>query len=211
MLKRPPGRPNQGKTGTITQRKVDVYLPTEELVDEWRKASERAGTSLSKYVVEVVERYRNNLPPIAQFSTVEEGRGKDLENDLAVLQLRFDTLNLAFQKQEVELSRLSASYSKAAREAVDTETTRKILAALITVDGAPVVVDELAARIGISIDDEVHLEKYRRASGFLLDVDLIEVDGMVAYRWKHGRVNSKSKPSPEARRKRADFKYGKHA
>jgi len=209
--KRPPGRPNLGKTGTITQRKVDVYLPTEALVEEWRQAAERSGTSLSKYVIEVVERYRNNLPPEAQFSAGEEGRAKDLENDLAVLRLRFDTLNLAFQKQEVELSRLSASYQKAAREAVDTETARKILAVLMAEDGASVVVDELAVRIGISIDDDANLEKFRRASSFLMDVDLIEMFGMVAYRWKRGSVKGWPKLSPEARRKDADFKYGKLA
>jgi hypothetical protein len=208
--KRPPGRPNLGKTGTIAQRKVDVYLPTEELVDEWRKAAERAGNSLSKYVIEIVERYRNNLPPEVQVSSEEEGRVKDLEKDLAVLQLRFETLNHAFQKQEVELSGLSASYSKAAREVIDIETTRKILAALIADDGAGVVVDELSERIGISIEDEVNLEKFRRASGFLLDVGLIEFYGM-EYRWKHGSAKGKPKLSPEARRKRVALKHGKHA
>ena len=208
--KRPPGRPNQGKTGTITQRKVDVYLPTESLVDEWRKAAERADSSLSKYVVEIVERYRNNLPPEVKVTAEEKGRSKDMENELAVLQLRYDTLNLAFQKQEVELSRLSASYSKAAMEAIDTDTTKKILAALKAEDGAGVVVDELVVRIGIRIEDDVNLEKFRRASGFLLDAGLIEFYGM-EYRWKHGSAKGKPKLSPEARRKRVALKHGKHA
>ena len=56
------GRPNQGKTQTIRARTVDVYLPTEELVEEWKKAAENASMSLSRYVVEVVERHRQGKP-----------------------------------------------------------------------------------------------------------------------------------------------------
>jgi len=49
---------NQGKTQTIRAGTVDVYSPTEELVEEWKKAAEDAGIFPSRYVVEGVERYR---------------------------------------------------------------------------------------------------------------------------------------------------------
>ncbi len=209
--KRPSGRPNLGKTGTIAKRKVDVYLPTEALVEEWRKAAERANSSLSKYVVEIVEKYRNNPAQIAQPTAEERKRAKDLENDLAILQARFDTLNLAFQKQEVVVSMLSESFQKAAAEAIDTETARKIVAVLIAEDGVGVDFDELVERIGFNFNDKMDLQKYRRASEFLRNIGLIEVDGMIAFRWKHGKLKSKPWTGPGSERKLADFERPKHA
>lgn len=71
------GRPNQGKTQTIRERTVDVYLPTSELVEQWKKAANEAGMSLSKYVVEVVERHRAENPKgLAPNWELEERAGK---------------------------------------------------------------------------------------------------------------------------------------
>lgn len=44
-----------GKTGTIKQRSLTVYLPTEEMLEKWKKEAERYGAPLSRYVVEVVD------------------------------------------------------------------------------------------------------------------------------------------------------------
>ncbi len=48
-------RGSKGKTETIKQRAIYVYLPSLEMVQEWKDRSKKAGTSISKYVIERVE------------------------------------------------------------------------------------------------------------------------------------------------------------
>jgi len=43
------------KTETIKQRAIYVYLPSLEMAQEWKDRSKKAGTSISKYVIERVE------------------------------------------------------------------------------------------------------------------------------------------------------------
>ena len=44
-----------GKTDTIRQRRVDVYLPSLEAKKRWNLQAKEAGTSLSKYISRIVE------------------------------------------------------------------------------------------------------------------------------------------------------------
>ncbi len=48
-------RGSKRKTETIKQRAIYVYLPSLEMVQEWKDRSKKAGTSISKYVIERVE------------------------------------------------------------------------------------------------------------------------------------------------------------
>ena len=59
--RKPSGRPNQGKTETIRQRKVDVYLPTTELLSQWKEAAE----SSSKHILEVEEQYLQDVTKVS--------------------------------------------------------------------------------------------------------------------------------------------------
>lgn len=43
-----------GRTESIKQRAVYVYLPSEEHKERWQEGSERAGVSISKFVIEHV-------------------------------------------------------------------------------------------------------------------------------------------------------------
>ena len=44
-----------GKTETIKDRTIYVYLPSLEMVEDWKRRAERAGVSISKFIVERVE------------------------------------------------------------------------------------------------------------------------------------------------------------
>jgi hypothetical protein len=46
--------PNRGKTGTIKDRTIYVYLPSLEMVEDWKVRADRGGVSLSKFIVERV-------------------------------------------------------------------------------------------------------------------------------------------------------------
>jgi predicted RNase H-like nuclease (RuvC/YqgF family) len=48
-------KPNRGKTETIKDRAIYVYLPSLEMVEDWKRRAEKAGVSVSKFVIERVE------------------------------------------------------------------------------------------------------------------------------------------------------------
>ena len=48
-------KPSRGKTETIKQRAIYVYLPSLEMVEDWKRKAERAGVSLSRFLYEWVE------------------------------------------------------------------------------------------------------------------------------------------------------------
>jgi len=48
-------KPNKGKTETIKDRAIYVYLPSLGMVEDWKRRAEKAGVSVSKFVIERVE------------------------------------------------------------------------------------------------------------------------------------------------------------
>lgn len=48
-------RENRGKTETIKERTIYVYLPSLEMVEDWKNKANQAGTSISKFVIDRVE------------------------------------------------------------------------------------------------------------------------------------------------------------
>jgi hypothetical protein len=48
-------KPNRGLTDTIKERSIYVYLPTKEMVDSWKSEAEKAGVSISKFVIDRVK------------------------------------------------------------------------------------------------------------------------------------------------------------
>lgn len=49
------GPPDRGKTETVKQRRIDVYLPTLEAKDRWRQAAAGRGQKVSEMVFQLVE------------------------------------------------------------------------------------------------------------------------------------------------------------
>jgi len=48
-------KPSKGKTKTIKDRAIYVYLPSLKMVEDWKTKAEKAGVSISKFVFERVE------------------------------------------------------------------------------------------------------------------------------------------------------------
>jgi hypothetical protein len=44
-------KPDRGKTKTIKERTLYVYLPSLEMAEEWKRRAEKAGESLSKFII----------------------------------------------------------------------------------------------------------------------------------------------------------------
>ena len=187
---------------------MDVYLPTQNLVEDWKQAAESAGLSLSKYVFEVVERHRRRIPETSELSKEAVKKLEELQKDLASLQARYDTLDLAFKRTEAELSRMSTEYSKALVEAVDSDIAKSMIQVFVDDPGRTLGYFEVIRRMGIEEGDYDRLAEWTFAKDFLLIIGVLEHAGMTELRWKH--PNMRKRPSTEARSMAALSRARKH-
>ncbi len=98
------------KTKTTRKRAVTLYLPTEEMKNQWYKiAKENRGMSVSNFIIEIVEDY---LQKNREFSTKQDiaselerllKQNKRLQHENAELQKKIDMLNLLTERYEKQL------------------------------------------------------------------------------------------------------------
>lgn len=181
--KRASGRPNQGKTETIRQRKIDVYLPTLELMQQWKHAAEVSGMPLSKYILEVVEQHRMGAVRVTMPPALLEEKANKLEKELAALQMRFDTLNLAFHNQEVELSRLSSAYQSAKGGSLDIPMVKNLIQKLQSAQKNGIHVTDLLESMRFDRNDGELIKKWSDGLNFLLEVGLVSKDTNTGNLW----------------------------
>ena len=96
-------KPNKGKTKTIKKRLIYVYLPSQKMAEDWKNKADKAGTSLSKFVIDKVEDsikkeegeqgYLNRLELIKKIGKTEEEL-KQLRKDNRLLKQLVDNLDL---------------------------------------------------------------------------------------------------------------------
>jgi hypothetical protein len=209
-MRRLRGRPNQGKTQTIGARTVDVYLPTEELVEEWRKAAENAGMSLSRYVVEVVERHRQGNPEGLVPNWQLEERAAQLEKEFRILCEKYVILEKAFKKQSEDLQRASEALQKASTSKLDAGLARRIIRVLLAAPEDGWDTTEIAERAGVRLDDNDAVARFREIGIFLKEAGLIETD-MLSWRWKPGGPPKRRRTGAAARRAALRRMHRKHA
>lgn len=186
-MKKLTGRPNQGKTETIGERTVDVYLPSKEMITQWKEAAKKAEMSLSKYIIEVVERHREEKPEGLMPNFQLEEKLTQLEKEYSVLKEKYDTISIAFAKQEQELKSTSEALQKASRSSVDPDMVRRLAKIYYDAQGEVSALD-IPGMLGIADADSEAIDKLRVASQFLLDAGLVEQSGFLSRRWKLGRT-----------------------
>jgi hypothetical protein len=180
------GRPNQGKTETIGARTVDVYLPSKEMVAQWKEAAKNAEMSLSKYVIEVVERHREEKPEELTPNRELEERASRVEKEFGILKDKYDTISLAFAKEEQELKRTSEALQKASKSSVDPDMARRLVK-VIYAEQDEIYLTDIMEKLGVADADSEAIAKLRDASEFLTAIGLIESGGFLSRRWKLGR------------------------
>lgn len=98
-----------GRTETIKDRAIYVYLPSVEMVEDWKRRAERQGTSLSKFVREHVE---NSLRQEEEPGYRSRGQLlkelRELKEKLAEERKKTRRLDLVVEKLEKELRRYRA-------------------------------------------------------------------------------------------------------
>ena len=209
-MNRPLGRPNQGKTQTIRERTIDVYLPTTEMVEEWKKAAETADMSLSRYVIEVVERHREGSPEGLVPNWQLEEKAAQLEKEFRILAEKYVILDSAFKKQGEDLQRVSKDLQKASRSLVDPQMARRMIRVFLAAPDEDHSLMDLPGEVGVEDTDMEAIDKFRETSMFLQEIGLIEQSGFLAKRWKLGRPSRKHHISA-ARRRAIKRGHGKQA
>lgn len=81
-------RRSTGRTATIWKRTIKVYVPELEDVQAWTRRAQKAGKSLSEYILELAERGREE-----RFPTREQERIQELEHRVESLQSRVQELS----------------------------------------------------------------------------------------------------------------------
>ncbi len=97
-----------GKTETIKQRSIYVYLPSHDMVQRWKTLAQNSGTSISKFVAEHVENsLREEEAEYKSRSTlIEENR--NLSETLNEKERRIGHLELLVEKLEQDLGQYRA-------------------------------------------------------------------------------------------------------
>ncbi len=101
-------RKGRGKTKTIKQRTVCVYLPSEKAVAAWQKEAERHGVSLSQFVFENVEAGLDPAKAKKWAKTNRDELGErvaDLEDQLKKADADLKVRDAALEKLNADLTR----------------------------------------------------------------------------------------------------------
>jgi hypothetical protein len=98
------------RTNTTRKRAVTLYLPTEEMKENWYSiAKEKKGMSVSNFIIEIVEDY---FQKNREFNTKEDisaelerlkKQNKRLQHENVELQKKVDMLNLLTERYEKQL------------------------------------------------------------------------------------------------------------
>ena len=103
-------KPNRGKTQTIKERAIYVYLPSQEMVEDWKGRAEKAGISISRFVIERVEdSIKHEEGEEGYLSRLElVKRLKDAEDELKKLREENRMFRMLAENLEKELRRYRA-------------------------------------------------------------------------------------------------------
>ena len=172
-----------GKTETIKDRTVYVYLPSLEMVEDWKRRAEKAGVSLSKFIIERVEdSIRREDGEEGYFSRAELIRRlRDAEEELKKLREENRLLRKLVENLDGELKRYRAQpFLDEHFEGV--RTFDKELIELLKKSGT-ISEDEILARLGIDPADVELVKAVSRQLEVLERYDLVEFTGK-RWRWK---------------------------
>ena len=96
------------KTETIKERAIYVYLPSHEMVREWKDLAEKQGVSISKFVIEHVEDSLRKEEPSYLSRAELLKRLRELEGESSKLKEDNRMLRLVIERLDDELKRYRA-------------------------------------------------------------------------------------------------------
>lgn len=168
------GRPDQGKTGTIKQRSVYIYVPTEKMVEEWKQAAKRYRMSLSSFLVEVVDDVLNKNPEGISPKAEMEARLARMTTELASLRQENDALRSWLGNVDEEMAAYRTALSTTAQPSKDEDMLRRLFG--LFYKRLFWKLQDVPQAIGISTDDQAGMKRLQETLDWLRDLGLIEGD-----------------------------------
>ena len=198
-MKKSPGRPNLGKTETIRQRAVTIYLPTKEMVEKWKAEADLNDMSLSGFITEIVDDAMRKRS--AGMTPREELEKKLVEalTELKVLKGKLESADVALKRADETI----ADYRKRLERTVPEELDAGITSQLVTafMKSRTILVEKIPESVGIGLDDHEGMVKVLKSLNFLRASGLVE-NQMFEWRWKLGKHKHKHKPRSSAELRR---------
>ena len=97
-----------GKTDTIKQRSIYVYLPSQDMVQRWKDLAKNSGTSISKFVAEHVENSLHDEETEYKSRSTLIDENRTLSETLNEKERRIRHLELLVEKLEQDLRQYRA-------------------------------------------------------------------------------------------------------
>jgi hypothetical protein len=153
-------KPNRGKTKTIKERAIYVYLPSIEMAEEWKKRAEKAGVSISRFVIERVEdsirREEGEEGYLSRAELIK--RLKEAEEEIKRLRSENNLLKKLVENLDSELKRYRAKpFAEESFEGIRRHPTMREIVGTIDGIGNDFVILKVAYRICIPKEE---LEKW---------------------------------------------------
>jgi Ca2+-binding EF-hand superfamily protein len=196
------GRPNQGKSETIKQRSLYVYLPTVELTEEWKAAAKAVGLPISQYVLECVEKSRSKGETYALPRLNLEKNLNETKEELANLQSRYNILDAAYVKRELEAKKLYERLGKTEMDKLPVFNMAKELAkAMRDYQYEEIELDEVIKSMSINLDEGDKVTLFRNALALLEDVGIVKLEHefFLVYKWLANRPSTVKSPNLKER------------
>lgn len=195
-MKKPLGRPNLGKTETIRQRAVNVYLPTAEMLGKWKSEAERYGVPLSCFIVETVDdSIRKNPAGVTPREALEKELN-DTKAELKQSRARLESAEEALKRADVTVADYRAKLSEPVLPSTDAEFTSRLIELFLA--EKVLNIDEVPEKLGVELTDSKAVERLKSSVDLLKKAGLVE-SGMMEWRWTGGGKR-KSHISPKRRR-----------
>jgi transposase-like protein len=97
-----------GKTETIKERTIWIYLPTLEQKQQWEKQANENGTSLSKWIIKTIEDTLKESEGIVKSREETEKENKNLRKEISELQSNLRQINIIRDNLEQEIRKYRA-------------------------------------------------------------------------------------------------------
>ena len=176
-------RERRGKTETIKKRAIYVYLPSLEMVEDWKRKADKAGTSISKFVIDRVEdSVRREEGEESYLSRLEIiGRLRKAEEELKNLRKENRLLKKLVDNLDNEMKRYRAQPFLEE----DFQGIRQFDKELIQLlrEGKIFTDEDILSRLGISPSDTDLVKAVASQLEALESYDLVEFLGR-GWRWK---------------------------
>ena len=177
-----------GKTETIKERTIWIYLPTVEQKQQWEKIAKDKGISISKWVINVIEDTLNESKGEVKSRKEIDKENKDLRKEIGVLQSSLRQVTIIRDNLEKEIRKYRAEPFLT----TSFEGIRKFDKELITllknaksVEGKNRFIDndEILSRLGVEYTETDAMKAISNQLSRLEGYGLVE-SGTKGWRWK---------------------------